>query len=162
MSKNGYRMKILIQGLGEVPTTIEFALEKEKPDTTYILCSEYQMQIVASHAGYNETNEVAIKKAAAKTNTKVLFQKCDVFNPKSVGDAIAGIIKQLNPMDEIVINYTGGAASVKLLLGATAVVMSRFLPIRIIYALRYKGGIEKYEDQTDVLKEIFKQLYEFF
>jgi len=162
MSKDGYVMKVLIQGLGEVPTTIEFALEKEKPDLTYILCSEYQMQIVASHAGYSETNEAAIKKAAEKTNTKVLFQKCDVFNPKSVGDAIAGIIKQLNPADEIVINYTGGAASVKLLLGATAVVMSRFLPIRIIYALRYKGGIEKYEDQTEQLKEIFKNLYEFF
>ncbi len=155
-------MKVLIQGLGEVPTTIEFALEKERPDVTHILCSEYQMQIVASHAGYNETNEAVIKKAAEKTNTKVLFQKCDIFDPKSVGEAIAGVIKQLKPEDEIVINYTGGGASVKLLLGATAVVLSRLMPIRIIYALRYKGGIERYADQTKELKEIFKNLYEFF
>jgi hypothetical protein len=34
-------VKVLIQGLGEVPATIEFALEKEKSDVTHIICSEY-------------------------------------------------------------------------------------------------------------------------
>ena len=155
-------MKVLIQGLGEVPTTIEFALEKQRPDITYIICSEYQMKIVATHAGFNETNEEIVRKAAEKTNTKVVFQKCDIFDVRSVGAAIGDVIKQVKPEDEVVINYTGGAASVKLLLGATAVVLAQFLPIRIIYALRYKGGVERYEDQTDALKEIFKQLYGFF
>ncbi len=120
------------------------------------------MKIVATHAGFTETNEIIVRRAAEKTNTKVVFQTCDIFDVKSVGTAIADVIKQVKPEDEVVINYTGGAASVKLLLGATAVVLAQFLPIRIIYALRYKGGVEKYEDQTDALKEIFKQLYEFF
>ncbi|MCS7131436.1 MAG: hypothetical protein NZ934_01740, partial [Hadesarchaea archaeon] len=61
-----------------------------------------------------------------------------------------------------IINYTGGAAIVKLLLGATAVVLSRFLPIRIIYALRLSDGREIFRDQTEELGEIFRQLYEFF
>ena len=34
--------------------------------------------------------------------------------------------------------------------------------IRIVYALRYKGGTEVFKDQTEELKAIFKQLYEFF
>ena len=155
-------MKVLIQGLGEIPATVIFALEKEKPDVTYILCSKYQMELVASPFGYTEKNEDVVKKAAKKTNTKVVFQKCNVFEPKSVGEAIGEIIKHIKPDDDVVINYTGGAASVKLLLGASAVVLSRFLPIRIVYALKYKGGLEKYVDQTKELKEIFKNLYEFF
>lgn len=40
--------------------------------------------------------------------------------------------------------------------------LKRFLPIRIIYALRYKDGIEVFKDQTEELKTIFKQPYEFF
>lgn len=63
-----------IQGLGEVPSTIEFALEKEKPDVIYILCSEFQAKSVASAAGYKEPNEAVIKKAAEKVNAKVIFK----------------------------------------------------------------------------------------
>jgi glyceraldehyde-3-phosphate dehydrogenase/erythrose-4-phosphate dehydrogenase len=155
-------MKVLIQGLGEIPATVIFAIEKEKPDITYILCSKYQMELVASPFGYTTKNEDVVEKAAKKTNTKVVFQKCNVFEPKSVGGAISEIIKHIKPGDDIVINYTGGAASVKLLLGASAVVLSRFLPIRIIYALKYKAGLEKYVDQTEELNEIFRNLYEFF
>lgn len=155
-------MKILVQGLGEVPSTIEFALQKERPEITYVLCSEYQMQIVASHAGYTETNEAVVRKAAEAVGAKIVFQTCDIFDPRSVGAAIGNVLREFKPGDEIVINYTGGAASVKLLLGATAAVLSRFLPIRIVYALRYKGGIERFEDQTEVLKEVFRHLYEQF
>ncbi len=120
------------------------------------------MEIVASPFGYTEKNEDVVEKAAKKTNTKVVFQKCNVFEPKSVGEAIGEIIQRIKPGDDIVINYTGGAASVKLLLGASAVVLLKFLPIRIIYALRYKGGLEKYVDQTEELIEIFRNLYKFF
>ena len=120
------------------------------------------MKSVASSAGYTEPNEVVIKKAAEKHGTKVIFQKCDTFSPKSISAAIGEVIKKISPKDEVVINYTGGAAGVKLLLGATAVILSRILPIRIIYALRYHDGIELYKDQTEELREIFKQLYEFF
>ncbi|MDI6643173.1 MAG: hypothetical protein QMD95_03885 [Candidatus Hodarchaeaceae archaeon] len=155
-------MKVLIQGLGEVPATIEYALEKERPDLTHIICSEFQMKNVASAGGYTEPSQVVVERAARKYNTKVIWQTCDIFDIRSVGEAISRVFREIKPDDEIVINYTGGAASVKLLLGASAVVLSRMLPIRIVYALRYKGGIEVYKDQTDELKAIFKQLYEFF
>jgi hypothetical protein len=155
-------VKVLIQSLGEVPSTIELALEKEKPDITYIICSDYQMKDVASEAGYKKSNEEVIKRAAAKTGTKVVFQICDTLEPKSISEAIGKVIKQIKPGDDVAINYTGGTAGVKLLLGATAVVLSRILPLRIIYSVRYKGGIEVFKDQTEELREIFKQLYEFF
>ena len=155
-------MKILIQGLGEVPATVEFALEKEKPDVTHIICSEFQMKNVASSGGYIEPSQVVVERAAQKSNTKVMWQKCDIFDIRSVGEAISRVLKEIKPGDEIIINYTGGAASVRLLLGASAVVLSRFMPVRIIYALRYKGGVEIFKDQTEELKKIFKQLYEFF
>lgn len=155
-------MKVLIQSLGEVPATIELALEKEKPDITYIICSDYQLKNVASAAGYKKSNEVVIKKAAERTGAKVVFQVCDTLEPKSISKAIGEVIEQIKPDDDVAINYTGGTAGVKLLLGATAVVLSRILPIRIIYSVRYKGGIEVFKDQTEELREIFKKLYEFF
>ncbi|MDI6820340.1 MAG: hypothetical protein QMC89_05500 [Candidatus Hodarchaeaceae archaeon] len=155
-------MKILIQGLGEVPIPIELALKKEKPDVTYILCNKYQMKNVAKSAGYKKSSSAVIEEVAKKTGTKVVFQLCDIFSLQSVSDAIGQVIKQVKPNDEVVINYTGGAASVKLLLGATAVVLSRFLSIKIIYALRLDDGKEVVRDQTEELQEIFKQLYEFF
>ena len=155
-------MRVLIQSLGEVPATIEFALEKEKPDITYIVCSDYQLKKVASAAKYKRSNEDVIKKAAKKAGTKVVFQVCNTLEPKSISKAIGEVIKQIKPEDRVTINYTGGSAGVKLLLGATAVVLSRILPIRIIYSVRYKEGIEVFKDQTEELREIFKQLYEFF
>ncbi|MEM2907979.1 MAG: hypothetical protein QXP65_02105 [Candidatus Hadarchaeales archaeon] len=154
--------KILIQGLGDVPIPIELALEREKPDVTYILCSEYQMKNVARSAGYKKSSQAVIERVAKKTGTKVVFQLCDIFSPQSVSEAIGQVIKQIKPDDEVIINYTGGAAIVKLLLGATAVVLSRFLPIRIVYALRLSDGKEIFRDQTEELGEIFRQLYEFF
>ncbi|MEW5995632.1 MAG: hypothetical protein AB1476_04560 [Candidatus Hadarchaeota archaeon] len=155
-------MKVLIQGLGEVPATIEFALETEKPDVTHIICSEYQMKNISSGGGYTEPSQVVVENAAKKSNTKIVWETCDIFDVRSVGDAVARVFGQIKTGDEVIINYTGGAASVKLLLGASAVVLSRIMPIRIIYALRYKGGTEVFKDQTEDLKAIFKQLYEFF
>jgi len=155
-------VKVLIQSLGEVPATIELALEKEKPDITYIISSDYQLKDVASKHGYKKSNEEIIKKAAEKTHTKVVFQICDTLDPKSISEAIGKVIKQIKPDDDVTINYTGGTAGVKLLLGATAVVLSKILPLRIIYSVRYKKGIEVFKVQTDELREIFKQLYDFF
>lgn len=155
-------MKVLIQGLGEVPATVEFALEREKPDVAYIICTEFQMKNIATAGGYTESSQVVIENAARKSGTKVVWQTCDIFDLRSVGGAISKIFSQIKPTDEVIINYTGGAASVKLLLGASAVVLSKMIPLKIIYALRYKGGTEVYKDQTEELREIFKQLYEFF
>jgi hypothetical protein len=155
-------LKVLIQGLGEVPATVEFALEKERPDVTYILCNEYIMNHVPSSGGYTEPSKVVVERVARRTNTELRWQLCDIFDVKSVGEAIANVFREIKPTDEVIINYTGGAASVKLLLGASAVVLSRIMPVRIIYSLRYKDGTEIFKDQTEELKAIFKRLYEFF
>jgi hypothetical protein len=155
-------MKVLIQSLGEVPATIEFALEEEKPDITYIICSDYQLKEVARGAKYETSNETVITKVAKKTGTKVVFKLCDTLEPKSISKAIGEVIEQIKPSDDVTINYTGGTAGVKLILGATAVVLSRILPIRIIYSVKYKGGIQIFKDQTKELREIFQQLYNFF
>jgi hypothetical protein len=156
------KLKVLIQSLGEVPATIEFALEEERPDITYIICSDYQLKSIAKAADYKKSNEAVIKEAAKKTGAKVEFKLCDTLEPKSISKAIGEVIEQIKPGDDVTINYTGGTAGVKLLLGATAVVLSRILPIRIIYSVKYKGGIEVFKDQTEELREIFKQLYDFF
>lgn len=153
---------MLIQGLGEVPATVEYALEKERPDVTYIICNEYIQNNVPSAGGYTEPNKVVVERAAQQTHTRLVWQLCDIFDIKSVGDAIAKVFREIKPTDEVIINYTGGAASVKLLLGASAVVLSRIMPVRIIYSLRYPDGTKVFKDQTDELKEIFKRLYEFF
>jgi hypothetical protein len=154
----GVGLKVLIQGLGEVPATLEFALERERPDVTYVICSEYQLENIASAGGYTEPNRAIIEAAAKKTNTKVVLETCDVFDVDSVGEAIARVFGQINAGDEVVVNYTGGAASVKLLLGVSAVVMSRVPPVRIIYAIKYPRGIEVFADQTEVIKNIFQRL----
>ncbi len=86
-------MKIAVQGLGEIPTTIKLVLEKEKPDVTYILCSDYQLGYIASHAGYTEPNETVIKAAAEEIGAKLIFKKCDVFDPKSICEAIGQILR---------------------------------------------------------------------
>ena len=149
-------MKVAIQGLGEVPATIELVLEREKPDVTYILTSDFQLKYVASHAGYKDANEAIIKRAGEKTGTKVVFKECDCFDPKSITKAIAEILQEIEvERDEIIINYTGGTAVVRLLLGATGFMLSGFANVRLVYAIRYPKGPSITSDQTDVIKEVF-------
>lgn len=63
--------------------------------------------------------------------------------------------------DEVVINYAGGSAGVKLILGMTGVVLSKLMRAKIVYTIGYPGGLKIVEDQTKVLGNIFKRLYEF-
>lgn len=153
-------MKVLIQGLGEVPATIELALEEEKPDITHIICSQYQASYVARRAGYREPNRRVIEKAAKKANVEVKFHICDTFNPRAVSDTFGEIVREIQPGDKIVINYTGGTALVRLLLGALGVYLSGAFPAKVVYSVRYTKGIKKFADQTEELKSIFKQLQE--
>jgi hypothetical protein len=155
--KFGRVMKVLIQGLGEVPATVEFAIEKEKPDVTYIFCSQFQMRSTATSCGYKRPSKDVIERTAKRFKTKVVWRPCDIFDVKSIGEALTKTFKEIKPTDEVLVNYTGGAASVKLLLGVSAILLSRKIPIKIIYALRYKAGTEIYINQTDDLKEIFKR-----
>ncbi len=149
-------MKVAIQGLGEVPTTIELVLEKEKPDVTYILTSDFQLKYVAAHAGYKKANEVVIKKIGEKTGTKIVFKECDCFNPRSIAETITEVLQEIGvERDEIIINYTGGTSVVRLLLGATGFMLSGFANVKLVYAIRYPKGIRIEVDQTDMIKEVF-------
>jgi hypothetical protein len=154
-------MKILIQGLGEVPATVEFALEKEKPDVTYILCSRYEMRNISKDAGYNKPSQTVIEQAAKRTKTRVEWVLCDIFNIEAISDTLFQIFKKIKRKDQVLVNYTGGAASVKLLLGMCAILLSKKLPIKIIYVLRYKAGTEIYLNQTEYLKEFLDRFQKF-
>jgi len=149
-------VKVAIQGLGEVPATIELVLEKERPNVTYILTSDFQLKYIASHAGYKKANEVVIKEAGGRTGTRVVFKECDCFDPKSVAKTITDVLQEIEvERDEIIINYTGGTAVVRLLLGATGFMLSGFANVRLVYAIRYPKGPTITSDQTDVIKEVF-------
>jgi hypothetical protein len=149
-------VKVAIQGLGEVPATIELVLEKEKPEITYILTSDFQLKYIASHAGYKKANEDLIKEVGKRTGTKVVFKECDCFDPKSVAKAITEVLQEIDvEKDEMIINYTGGTAVVRLLLGATGFMLSGFADVRLVYAIRYPKGPTITSDQTDVIKEVF-------
>lgn len=148
-------MKVAIQGLGEVPKTIELVLRDEKPSRTYIIGSEYQFKYVASKAGYTKSNEEVVKEAAKKTGTEVVFCKCDVFDPKSVSETIRQILRKVDvKKDEILINYTGGSSVVRMLLGAIGVILAGFARVRLIYAIQYPKGVKVEADQTELLKEV--------
>ena len=153
-------MKIVISGLGEVPTTVKLVLDEEKPDVTYLICSDYQLEHVATYAGYEQPNETMVRAAAKRVGTKLVIKKCDVFDLEATCDAVGEILQQISMDDEIVINYAGGSAGVKLILGMTGVVLSKFMRAKIVYAIEYPGGLRIVEDQTKVLGNIFKRLYE--
>ncbi len=150
-------MKIAIQGLGEIPTTVKLLLEKEKPDISHIICSDYHLKYVASRrANYREPNKRVIEAAAKKVKSKVVFHKCNAFSPKSVAKVIREILREIDPdKDKVIINYTGGTAVVRLFLGATAVVLSALMKTKIVYAIEYPKGIKITTDHTKALRENF-------
>lgn len=148
-------MKVAIQGLGEVPKTIEIVLRAEKPSRTYIIGSEYQFNHVASNAGYTKPNMEVVKEVARKTGTEVVFCKCDAFDPRSVFECIKKALQQVDiKKDEIIVNYTGGSAVVRLMLGTIGIMLSRFAHVRILYAIEYPEKVKVDSDQTEALKEV--------
>jgi len=154
-------MKAAIQGLGEVPTTVELVLKEERPDVMYILCSDYQLKHVASDVGRSQPNETVVKAAAREAGAKLVIKKCDVFDPSSVGEALGGILEEIRDADEIIVNYSGGSAIVKLILGMVGVVLSRLVRTKIVYAIEYPEGVRVVEDHTEPLREVYRRLYEF-
>ncbi|MFN4133673.1 MAG: hypothetical protein ACK4GQ_04835 [Candidatus Hadarchaeales archaeon] len=151
-------LKILIQGLGEVPAPAVYAIEKERPAVTYILSNEFLLDKIPPTKEYKRPNRETIERAAKKFKTKVVWEICDIFDVSSVAEAVGKILKQIKPRDEVVINYTGGPANVKLLLGICGVFLSKIMNVKLIYALRYKGGTEVYKVQTDELRAIWDEL----
>jgi hypothetical protein len=154
-------MKVAIQGLGEVPTTVKLVLEKEKPDIMYVICSDYQLGVIATNAGYTERNEAVVRAAAKEAGTKLVIKRCNVFDVEEIGDVLGEILQEIKGADEIIVNYAGGSACLKVMLGITGVVLSRLMRARLLYAIEYPNDVKIVEDHTQALKEIFKQLYEF-
>lgn len=124
----------------------------------YLICSDYQLKLVASKAGYKESNESVIRKAAEKVKAKLVFKKCDTFDPRAVGVAMGEILKGIKKEDYIIVNYTSGSAVVRLLLGAIGVALTMFMKTKIIYAIDYPGGIKVAANHTEALKDIFREL----
>ncbi|MEM2192260.1 MAG: hypothetical protein QXG38_01435 [Candidatus Hadarchaeales archaeon] len=58
----------------------------------------------------------------------------------------------------MIINYTGGSAVVRLLLGTAGIISSTLMKAKVVYAIRYPSGIEKTEDHTEALRDIFRRL----
>ncbi|KXB04897.1 hypothetical protein AKJ35_00640 [candidate division MSBL1 archaeon SCGC-AAA833F18] len=151
--------KIAIQGIGEHPAPVIFVIEKEEPDVSYVLTSDYSYDHVDGEGGFDKSSGEAIADAAEKIGTEVKFMKCDTFDPEEIGEKIGEILGGLDPDDEVIINYTAGSATIKIILGATAVAISRFMEnLRIVYAIKYPDGTEKYLDQTEALGKLFTQL----
>lgn len=149
-------MKVLIQGLGEVPATIELALKKEKPDVTYILCSDYQLDYVAHSGGYTKPNRLVVKEAARKVRAKLILKVCNVFDPESISNAIHSIMREIDPLkDEVVVNYAGGSAPVRLFLGVLGIHLATLAPkTKVIYAISYPKGIKMAANQTEKLQTL--------
>ncbi len=154
-------MKVAIQGLGENPVSIELVLKKERPDVTYIICSNDLLKHVAFNAGYTRPNEEFIKTVAKRTNTRVVFEKCDIFSPESVTNAIRRVMGRVRDEDVVVINYTSGTAVMRLLLGLLGVFTSMKRPTKILYAVKYRDGIGFTADHTKALKGIFEEFAKF-
>jgi len=141
-----------------VPATIESLLRKEKPDVTYIVCSDYQLDYVAKEAGYTKPNKDVIADVAKETKTRVIIRKCDVFDPAGVAETVGNILREVKEKDEVIVNYTGGSAVVKLMLGVLGVALSSLVGSKVVYVVKYPSGFEVTADHTEVLKDIFKKL----
>ncbi len=150
-------MKVAIQGLGDVPASVEFVLEKERPDITYILCSDNQLRHTAFAAGYTKSNEEVIKKAAKRSRTKVVYERCNIFDPKSIMEAVRGVMGQIKRGDTIIVNYASGSAAMRLILGLAGVSLLAQRPAKVIYAIKYRDGLAFTADHTKALKEIFEE-----
>jgi hypothetical protein len=148
-------MKLAIQGLGEVPTTVLLVLRREKPEVTHVICSDYQYKYVAKDAGFDTPNGRVIREAANKLGIKIVFHRCDAFDPSKVGEILGGIIDKLDPeRDELIINYTGGTAVVRLLLGTLGILISAVVKTKLLYAIKYPDGVEILADHSQILREL--------
>jgi hypothetical protein len=148
-------MKVLVQGLGEAPDPAEFALMKEKPDVAFIICSERLLRHV--RPGNTKSNWDVVTEAARKTGTKLIFKRCDVFDPKSVRDCLLEVIRRVDPSrDELVFNYAGGSSPVTLFLGVLGMQFTKFNKnAKIVHTVSYKKeNIELAEDHTSKLMEL--------
>jgi len=152
--------KIAILTLGLHPRALELVILRKKPDVCHVIAGEDGLRYVAVEHGYKISNHEVLKNAAKRVKAKLHIYKCDPFDPESIGDALGQILENLKPDDRVMINYSGGTQAMSLVLGSVAIVLSRIMPVQILYSTKTVRGEEKIYDHSEVLKELFHKLYE--
>lgn len=136
-------------------------LKEEKPDIMYVICSDHQLNHIASNVGYTKSNEAVVRVAAREAGTKLVIRKCNVFDIEAIGEALGKILQEIKGADEVFVNYAGGSACLKVVLAITGVVLSRMVRTKVLYAIEYPDDVKIIEDHTQALKEIYQRLYKF-
>ncbi len=152
--------KVAILTLGLHPRPLEHILMTRRPGECHLVASEDGLRYVAREHGYTKPNSRVLREAARKARCKLYIYKCDPFDPESIGDALGKILERIKMDDEVTINYSGGTQAMSLVLGSVAIVLTRIMPVRVLYSTRFPGGKEKIYDHTQALKELFRKLYE--
>lgn len=153
-------MKKAILTLGLHPRPLEHVILTQRPKECHVVASEEGLRYVAKEYGYTKPNSAVLREAARRARCKLRLYRCDPFDPESIGDALSKILEQVKLDDEVTINYSGGTQAMSLVLGSVAVVLTRIMPVRVLYSTRFPGGKEKTYDHTRVLKDLFRKLYE--
>jgi hypothetical protein len=152
--------KVAILTLGLHPRPLVHVIEEKKPNMCYLVASKDGLKYTAKEQGYTKPNLKVIREAARKARCRVSIHNCDPFNPESIGDALAEVLEQIKPEDQVIINYSGGTQVMSLVLGSVAVVLSRIMPIQILYSTARPGKREQLLDHSKKLRELFHRLYE--
>jgi hypothetical protein len=153
-------MKVVILTLGFHPRPLEHILLSQKQDECHLIASDNGLKYIASEHGYTERNSVVLESVAKRVGCKLHIYRCDPFNPKSIGDALSKILKKIDLDDDVTINYSGGTQAMSFVLVSVAVILSRIMPVRVLYSTRAPGGKEKIYDHTKVVKALFRKLDE--
>ena len=124
------------------------------------MASPEGLKYIASEHGYKKSNAAVLRDAAKRAGCKLSVYHCDPFDPESIEDALGTILTKIKPGDEVTINYSGGAQAMSLVLGSVAIILSRIMPVKILYSTRAPGGEEKIYDHTKALGDLFRRLYE--
>jgi hypothetical protein len=153
-------MKVAILTLGFHPRPLEHIILTQRPKECHVVTSEEGLSYIASERGYTKPNSTVLKEAARRVRCKLNLYRCDSFDPESIGDAISKILEKIKSDDEVTINYSGGTQAMSLVLGSVAVVLTRIMPVRVLYSTRSPGGKEKIFDHTQALRDFFHRLHD--
>ncbi len=153
-------MKVAIVTLGFHPRPVEHIMLIKRPDECHVIASVEGLRYTASEHGYKKPNSAVLKEAARRTRCRLFLHRCDPFDPESVGDALSEVLSRIKIDDEVIINYSGGTQAMSLVLGSVAIVLSRIMPIQVLYSIRTPSGEEKVLDHTRIIRELFRKLYD--
>ncbi len=152
--------RIAIMALGLQPRPVVHFVATRKPQECHLIASVEGLRYVAREQGYTRDNLAVVKGAGRRAGSKLFIYECDAFDPESIGDAVSKILERIKLEDEVDINYSGGTQAMSLVLGSVAIVLSRMMPVKVLYSTRTPSGKEKLLDHTKVLKQLFRRLYE--